>query len=126
MDRHLALLHFDRLEVVLHCGGQVWCYLFVNHHLDISTFVCLFVWSRLGKVYLCLGQAVVPILALAQVCLRHQLVPLLHVQVFVSHLIKTSSSAAEWHLWELATTEVYDRGSITVQLLRLKTKKFTF
>ena len=41
MDRHLALLHFDRLEVVLHCGGQVWCYLFVNHHLDISTFVCL-------------------------------------------------------------------------------------
>ena len=42
MDRHLALLHFDRLEVVLHCGGQVWCYLFVNHHLDISTFVCLF------------------------------------------------------------------------------------
>ena len=70
MDRHLALLHFDRLEVVLHCGGQVWCYLFVNHHLDISTFVCL---VGLVKVYLCLCQAVVPILALAQVCLRHQL-----------------------------------------------------
>ena len=115
MDRHLALLHFDRLEVVLHCGGQVWSYLFVNHHLDISTFVSL---VGLVKVYLCLCQAVVPILALAQVCLRHQLVPLLHVQVLVSHLIKTSSSAAEWHLWELATTEVYDRGSITVQLLR--------
>ena len=74
----------------------------------------LFVWSRLVKVYLCLGQAVVPILALAQVCLCHQLVPLLHVQVFVSHLIKTSSSAA---LASLGTTEVYDRGSITVQLL---------
>ena len=97
MDRHLALLHFDRLEVVLHCGGQVWCYLFVNHHLDISTFACL---VGLVKVYLCLCQAVVPILALAQVCLRHQLVPLLHVQVFVSHLIKTSPSVAEWHLWE--------------------------
>ena len=63
----------------------------------------LFVWLVLVKVYLCLGQAVVPILALAQVCLRHQLVPLLHVQVFVSHLIKTSPSAAEWHLWEPPT-----------------------
>ena len=109
MDRHLALLHFDRLEVVLHCGGQVWCYLFVDHHLDISTFVCL---VGLVKVYLCLGQAVVPILALAQVCLRHQLVPLLHVQVFVSHLIKTSPSVAEWHLWEppnfMTGVQLYD------------------
>ena len=91
MDRHLALLHFDRLEVVLHCGGQVWCYLFVNHHLDISTFVCL---VGLVKVYLCLCQAVVPVLALAKIRLGHQLVTLLHVQVFVSHLTKTSPNSA--------------------------------
>ena len=39
-----------------------------------------------NKSYLCLCQAVVAILALAEVGLGHQLVPLLHVQVLVPHL----------------------------------------
>ena len=39
-----------------------------------------------SKAYLCLCQAVVAILALAEVGLGHQLVPLLHVQVLVANL----------------------------------------
>ena len=35
-NRHLALLHFDRLEVVLNCWSQVWRYLLVDHHLVVS------------------------------------------------------------------------------------------
>ena len=39
--RHLALLHLDRLEVVLDCWGQVWRYLLVDHHLIVSIVLLL-------------------------------------------------------------------------------------
>ena len=60
------------------------------------------------EVYLCLWEAVVPILALPKISLGHQLVPLLHVQVLVPNLKKRES-----HLWSAAIPKAKLRLTFT-------------
>ena len=38
---YLALLHLNRLEVILNRRRQVWCYLLVNHYLKSLSFVSI-------------------------------------------------------------------------------------
>ena len=38
---YLALLHLNRLEVILNRRRQVWCYLLVNHHLKSFGFISI-------------------------------------------------------------------------------------
>ena len=38
---YLALLHLNRLEVILNRRRQVWCYLLVNHNLESLSFVSI-------------------------------------------------------------------------------------